>query len=438
MKILKFGGSSIKEPDRLKKIVKILTNTGGKIITVLSAITNTTDILCEINNLYINKQDPKNLIEKLKLIHIKYINSLFISKYYLTKAMKLLNECLDIIYSFNNKNIFCTEYEKIILAQGEIISTHLLHLYLQEIKIKSCLLPALSFMLIDKNSEPDLPHIFRSVNKLILDNKDYSLFITQGYICKNPDNQIDNLDRGSSDYTATLIGSAISSEEIQIWTDIDGLHNNDPRFIKNTRYIPEILFDEAAELAYFGAKILHPNSILPAKKSNIPIRLLSTLEPNKSGTLISSKRNSSITKAIAAKDDIIIIKIKSHKMQMAYEFLINVLIIFKKYKIPTDMINTSKITASIALESKQYVEDLKNDLQIYGEVNIKYQQSIICILGDFISGNNTLIIAKIIQAVQDIPLEMICYGSSNNTVHLVVNSNNKVLALESLHNTSFI
>lgn len=331
---------------------------------------------------------------------------------------------------------FSTREEKIILSKGELLSTALLYYYFLEQEVDSYLLSAFNFMRIDKEGEPDTFYIKEQLNRELKLNKECNIFITQGYICRNVYGFIDNLKRGGSDYTASLIGEAIDAEEVQIWTDIDGFHNNDPRYVENTESIKELSFDEAAELAYFGAKILHPASITPCKNKNIKVRLKNTLNPSDKGTLISKNTNQEEIKAIAAKDNITVINIQSGRMLLAYGFLRKVFEIFEKYKTPIDMITTSEVAVSLSIDNTDYLGQIIKELNKYGDVNTYKNQSIICIVGNFKSESKGSSL-KVLKALEDIPLRMISYGGSEHNMSVLINSDKKSEALQLLSNNLF-
>lgn len=433
MKILKFGGTSVGSAERVQKLAQIV-QTEGPCIVVLSAMAGTTDALFEITK-RLHTSDDENAILKIEALENKYterIKALYTTEEYLKKGHELIQSHFVYIKSFVHKN-FTLLQEKTILAQGELISTAMFHYYLAETKIDSTLLPALNFMRIDKDNEPDRYYIQENLKREIEQNPQSNLFITQGYICRNAYGEVDNLHRGGSDYSASLIGVAISADEVQIWTDIDGFHNNDPRFVEQTHAIIELSFDEAAELAYFGAKIMHPASVLPCKLSNIPVRLKNTLSPSDVGTLISNKLERKRIKAVAAKDGITAVKIKSGRMLLAYGFLRRIFEVFEIYKTPIDMITTSEVAVSLTIDDTSRLEEIENELKKFGTVEIDTNQSIICIVGDFISeaaGSAKLVL----EALDKIPLRMISYGGSNHNVSVLIDQKNKVKALKELNN----
>lgn len=437
MKVLKFGGSSVGSPQRIKSLVKILDSVEKQIV-VLSAVSGTTNALEDINAAFLAGEKEKavllidNLYEKYKL----FIKDLYTTKEGLDNAKELIDFHFNFITSFS-KQQFTTIESKVILAQGELISTTLLHIYLTEIGVDSVLLPALDFIKIDEENEPDIDFITSSLTPLLEKNNSSKLFITQGFICTNSFGEVDNLRRGGSDYTASLVGAAIQADEVQIWTDISGMHNNDPRIINNTKPIANLCFDEAAELAYFGAKILHPQSVFPAKRYNIPVRVLNTLEPEAKGTLISKDEVAKDgVKAIAAKDNITAIRIHSSRMLLAYGFLRRVFEVFERYKTPIDMITTSEVAISLTIDNTEHLEQIKKELTSFGTVDIDEEQTIICVVGDF--GLETHGYAsRVLDAVKHLSIRMISYGGSDYNISILLDTKDKVEALRSLHNRLF-
>lgn len=433
MKILKFGGTSVGSAQRMKEVANLVQAPGPKIV-VLSAMSGTTNSLVEIVKCLFEKKKvvAADLVEGLRAKYINNVGELFDSEEFEVKGKDLIKSHFDYLNAFTLDS-FTLHEEKAVLAQGELLSTALFHLYLEEQKIKSVLLPALSFMRIDKDLEPDYFYIKENLNRLISENEDSELFITQGFICRNVYGELDNLKRGGSDYSASLIGVASCAEEIQIWTDIDGMHNNDPRVVEHTHPIKQLSFDEAAELAYFGAKILHPSSILPAKKTNIPVRLKSTMAPGADGTLITADSSGSGIKAVAAKDEITAIKINSGRMLLAYGFLRKVFEIFELYKTPIDMITTSEVAVSVTIDDDSNLQAIQAELAKYGTVEIDQNQSIICVVGDFIRTDKG-IANQVFDSLKEVPIRMISYGGSNHNISLLVSSEHKKMALQNLNN----
>ncbi|MCC9134961.1 aspartate kinase [Pontibacter silvestris] len=436
MKILKFGGTSVGSAERMKAVVNLINNEEPKIV-VLSAMSGTTNTLVQIaEKLYQNENQEAN--EIISSLHDKYkqvVETLYTSDEKKKLAYELLNEHFDYLKAFT-QDLFTVHEERAVLAQGELLSTALFQLFLEEQGINSVLLPALNFMKIDENEEPDAAYIAEHLKKELEKYPGVNLFITQGYICRNTFGEIDNLKRGGSDYSASLIGAAADATEIQIWTDIDGMHNNDPRVVKNTHPIAELSFDEAAELAYFGAKILHPSSVLPAKQKNIPVRLLNTMQPEAKGTTILSESEGGKIKAVAAKDGITAIKIKSSRMLLAYGFLRSVFEVFERYKTPIDMITTSEVAVSLTIDNNKALNEILAELAEFGQVEVDQDQTIVCVVGDFISQRSAANL-KIFESLQQIPIRMISYGGSKNNISVLIDSANKTKALTKLNEGIF-
>lgn len=431
MNVLKFGGTSVGSAPRIKEVAKLISNDQPKIV-VLSAMAGTTNTLVDITNyLYRNdRQEALTTIQNLELDYLMTISELYDSEAYKHKAQEFVQTIFTYLRSFVNKDFYPLQ-EKAVVAQGEIISTTLVHFYLQEQGIPSSLFSALDFMRIDKDCEPDYFYIEQNLKRLLSNPTTERVIITQGFICRNAYGEIDNLKRGGSDYSAALIGAAIKADEIQIWTDIDGVHNSDPRYVKNTKPLRSLSFDEAAELAYFGAKILHPSSVQPAKKANIPVRMKNTMNPDDEGTLITKESPVRNFKAVAAKDGITAIKVKSSNMLLAYGFVRKVFEIFEAWKTPIDMIATSEVAISLTIDSTCHLEDIKKDLTKYGTIEVEENLSIICIVGDC-RINNQGLAAKALTALQDVPLHMISYGASEHSISLLVKQEDKQRALEAL------
>ena len=433
MKVLKFGGTSVGSAVRMKNLIPIITG-NTPCVVVLSAMSGTTDKLVRLSS-YLYDQDrhnASNLINALQDQYLGVISELYKDEGNLKIASEMINSHFDYLRSFT-LDMFTMLEEKAVLAQGELISTALFQLLCKEHELNSVLLPALNFMRIDDTEEPDQGYIQRNLIKELHANKGFDIYITQGYICRNAFGEIDNLKRGGSDYTATLAGAAINAEEIQIWTDIDGIHNNDPRIVKNTFPVDDLNFDEAAELAYFGAKILHPTCILPAKNGNIPVRLLNTMNPDARGTMVSEKYHSgSVIKAIAAKDGITAINIRSDRMLLAYGFLRVIFEVFERYKTPIDMITTSEVAVSLTIDNSQFKSEIIAELQEFGSVEIEENLSIVCIVGN-ISPENQGYAFRIFESIKHIPVRMISYGGSKNNISILVKTELKAEALNSLN-----
>lgn len=436
MRVLKFGGTSVGSAQRMKDVANLINDDVPKIV-VLSAMSGTTNSLLEIAGMFY-KENEKLANESIDALNAKYekvITELYKSDAALAKARLLIKEHFNFLRSFNARE-FKVNDERAILAQGELISTALFHYFLEENSIESVLLPALDFMRIDENDEPDLKSIEEHLKTILAKHKSNKLFITQGYICRDPYGSISNLKRGGSDYTATLIGAALYSDEVQIWTDIDGMHNNDPRIVEKTKPISELSFDEAAELAYFGAKILHPTCVNPARSRKIPVRLLNTMKPEAAGTVITDKSSGDSIKAVAAKDDIIAVNIVSARMLMAYGFLRNVFEVFERYKTPIDMITTSEVAVSLTIDNDQKLDAIVKELSDFATISVERQQSIICIVGDFLADKSGYA-AKIFDALKAIPIRMISYGGSKNNISVLVSSVHKKDALIALNKDLF-
>lgn len=437
MKVLKFGGTSVGSPERMKSILPLIMQNKPAIV-VLSAMAGTTDKLVKLSSqLYINNKDSASvLIEGMETDYKKVAEELFRDSDILIEAGNIITLHFDHLRSFT-QDMFTIQEEKAVLAQGELLSTSLFHLLCKEKGINSKLLPALNFMRIDENEEPDLNYIERNLIKELVSHPGFEIYITQGYICRNKFGEIDNLKRGGSDYTATLLGAALNAEEVQIWTDIDGIHNNDPRYVDNTFAINEISFEEAAELAYFGAKILHPTCILPAKNRGIPVKLLNTMNPEAEGTIIRNETdNKSHVKAVAAKDGITAIKIKSDRMLLAYGFLRAIFEVFERYKTPIDMITTSEVAVSLTIDNNQFLENIVTELNEYGSVEVEEDLTIICIVGN-VSPEKSGIAAKIFNCINNIPIRMISFGGSQNNISLLVKTAFKSEALNALNEGIF-
>ncbi len=436
MNVLKFGGTSVGSAERIKNVAELVQyNIPG--IIVLSAMAGTTDKLVEIGKL-LNSKDKEGAREIVLSLEHKYYNvvdELYSSNESKNKGKQVVVNHFNSIKSFISDN-FSEKEEKEILAQGELISTHFFHYYLEEIGVSSALIPALEFMKMNENNEPDLSFIRKNIKKYLGANKDKDVLITQGYICRNARGEVDNLQRGGSDYTATLIGAAIHANEVQIWTDVDGVQNNDPRFVENTKPVTHLSFDEAAELAYFGAKILHPTCVLPCIQENTPVHLKNTLDPKAFGTLITSELKGGGIKSIAAKDGITAIKVKSSRMLLAYGFMRKVFEVFEKYKTPIDMITTSEVSVSLTIDNSKYLSEITNELKQFGSVEVDRGKSIICIVGNLIAENRGLA-GKVFTALNDIPVRMISFGGSRHNISVLINTDDKKRALIELSKNLF-
>tara|TARA_R110000787_G_scaffold17133_2_gene54038 strand:+ start:550 stop:1887 length:1338 start_codon:yes stop_codon:yes gene_type:complete len=435
MIIMKFGGTSVGSSESIKKVIEIISNETRDKIVVLSAFSGITNLLVDINHQYeLSDDNIDKTIFQLENRCLEVINPLFNTASYLQAAQNFVSIKIEQIKQIINSP-FSKENTQIIIGQGEIISTNIIQFFLQEKKVSSTLISALDFMKKDEKDEPNSNFISTNIRQIVEKNK-ANLYITQGFICRDTKGAFSNLDRGGSDYTASLIGAGIRAIEIQIWTDIDGMHNNDPRFVENTFSLEEISFDEAAELAYFGAKILHPQSLIPAKNNNIPVLLKNTFDPEKKGTLIKNNTKRNGVSSIAAKDGITAIKIKSYRMLLAYGFLKRVFEVFETYKTPIDMITTSEVAVSLTIDNGDFLPEISTDLKEFGSVEVDTDLSIICVAGDF-SQNKEGLSANVFNALKHISVRMISYGGSNYNISLLVKTSDKVNALNSLNKVLF-
>ena len=436
MKVLKFGGTSVGTPQRMKDVVKLITD-GEQKIVVLSAMSGTTNSLVEISD-YLYKKNPECAYETINALEEKYrqhVEELYSTEEYKKSTWKTLKDVFDFLRTFT-KGIFTMYEEKMIVGQGEILSTNMVTNYLLEKGFNACLLPALEFMRTDKNGEPDLSYISEKLKAQLEANPEAEIYITQGFICRNAYGEMDNLQRGGSDYTASLIGAAISASEIQIWTDIDGMHNNDPRFVDKTSPVSNLHFEEAAELAYFGAKILHPTCVQPAKFAGIPVKLLNTMAPTAPGTVISNETEQHKIKAVAAKDNITAINIISSRMLLAHGFLRKVFEIFETYKTSIDMVCTSEVGVSLTVDNQTHLKSIVNELKKFGTVKINEDMCIICVVGD-LNWHNVGFESEATEAMRNIPVRMISYGGSSHNISFLVSAKDKKRALQALSDKLF-
>lgn len=437
MIVQKFGGTSVGKPSRMASILNIVSSSEQKLI-VLSALSGVTNSLVAINELLHKgeKNEARQKIKELENHHIKFVDELFSGfPEQIDELKKIIASHAKYMHDFT-LDMFTWNEEKAILAQGELLSTAIFFHYAKAKGHDVSFINALDFMRTDKDVEPDYYYIKHNLNKELDNLKNKQLVITQGYICRNVYGEIDNLRRGGSDYSASLIGAAIGASEIQIWTDIDGMHNNDPRVVAQTKPVRQISFDEAAELAYFGAKILHPSSIRPAQEYGIPVWLKNTLQPTDEGTLISASSDGNQIKAIAAKDGITAIKIKSGRMLLAYGFLRKVFEVFERYKTSIDMITTSEVAVSLTIDDTTHIKEIEQELKQYGLVEVEHNKSIICIVGDFL-GESKGYAHKVFDALKEIPLRMISYGGSKNNISVLIESEFKKEALTALNRSIF-
>ena len=437
MKVMKFGGTSVGSPQRMKEVTSLVTKSGEPVFIVLSAMAGTTNSLVEIADyLYKKNSDGANeVINRLEAIYTKHVDELYTKEETKQKTLEFLKEEFNYLRSFT-KEIFTSFEEKAIVAQGELMSTNMVVNYMQEQGYKAVLLNALDFMRTDKNAEPDPVYIKDKVNAILAENEGQQVYVTQGFICRNAYGEIDNLQRGGSDYTASLIGAAINAEEIQIWTDIDGMHNNDPRVVDKTQPVHQLQFDEAAELAYFGAKILHPTCVQPAKYAGIPVRLLNTMDPDAEGTTISNTTEYGKIKAVAAKDNIIAIKIKSSRMLLATGFMRKVFEIFESYQTPIDMVCTSEVAVSLSIDNSSHLGEIVDELKKYGTVTVDTGMCIVCVVGD-LDWSNIGFETRVMDALKTIPVRMISYGGSNYNISFLIKEEDKRRALQSLSDYLF-
>ena len=437
MKVMKFGGTSVGTPDRMKEVTKLVIKSGEPVFVVLSAMSGTTNNLVEIAD-YLYKKNPEGaneVINKLERNYMKHIDNLYSTDEMKEQTREFLISEMNYLRSFT-KELFTSFEEKSIVAQGELMSTNMMVNYMKEQGIKAVLLNALDFMRTDKNSEPDPVYIKEKLSAIMEKNEGYQVYVTQGFICRNAYGEIDNLQRGGSDYTASLVGAALGAEEIQIWTDIDGMHNNDPRVVDKTEPVHQLHFEEAAELAYFGAKILHPTCVQPAKYAGIPVRLLNTMQPDAEGTTISNMTEYGKIKAVAAKDNIIAIKIKSSRMLLATGFLRKVFEIFESYQTPIDMVCTSEVGVSMSIDNSAHLGEIVDELKKYGTVTVDTGMCVVCVVGD-LDWSNIGFESRVMEAMSNIPVRMISYGGSSYNISFLIREEDKKRALQSLSNTLF-
>ncbi|TQV82759.1 aspartate kinase [Aliikangiella coralliicola] len=436
MKVLKFGGTSLGDAQRMRNVADIVCQQ-GKVLVVLSAVAGTTDSLVRVVDAVKHGELAKarNIVEVLQNHYQRYIDNLYRLETSKSEARDFVEAQLaDISDVAQQRYVPALEFH--ILAKGELISTELFSLLLREQEKSASLLSALDFLRLNQDSAPDEDYLSEQLSAQISNHSNTDIFVTQGFICRNAFGEICNLKRGGSDYSASLFAAAIDSEEVQIWTDIDGMHNNDPRYVDGTKPIRELSFDEAAELAYFGAKILHPSSIKPTRKKNIPVKLLNTLEPSASGTVISTKSAQARIKAVAAKDGITAIKIRSSEMLQAPGFLRKVFEVFELYHTSIDMITTSEVAVSVTIDDTSYLESIVKTLTEFGQVEVDKNLSIVCVVGEFLVESSG-IASQVIRSLEDIPIRMISYGGSSHNISLLVSEEHKVNALNALHQRLF-
>lgn len=437
MKVMKFGGTSVGKPERMRQIAQLITSDKEPVIVVLSALSGTTNALVEISNRLaaMDKEGAKEKIELLEKHYQNFIVDLLQEPALYARAVEMINEHFEFL-RITQKISLSDALQKDILAQGELMSTKLFSLFLEQAKIEHALLPALDFMRLDQNEEPDLPIIQEKLKAVLAQHSTKNIFVTQGYICRNAKGEVDNLKRGGSDYTASLVAAAMHASVCEIWTDIDGMHNNDPRVVDKTVAIEQLSFDEAAELAYFGAKILHPTCIWPAQQENIPVKLLNTMEPTAAGTVIKKEAGTVGVKAVAAKDDIIAVKIKSTRMLLAYGFLRKIFEVFEKYKTPIDMITTSEVAVSVTIDSDIHLEEIITELSNIASVEIERGQTIVSIVGNEIAKTES-VLHKLFSAIDEVPVTMVSYGGSPHNISLLVPSTYKTKTLQLINKGLF-
>jgi aspartate kinase len=437
MKIMKFGGTSVGKPERMHQVSQLITKDSEPTIVVLSALSGTTNSLVGISDALakLDKQGATNIIDTLEKHYRSFIIELLKSEELRVKANAIIDEHFEFL-KITQRISLSDALNKDILAQGELMSTKLFSLYLEQEKVEHALIPALEFMRLDANEEPDLLAIREKLNIVLSAHPTKKLFITQGYICRNAKGEVDNLKRGGSDYTASLIAAAVRASVCEIWTDIDGMHNNDPRVVDKTVAIEQLSFDEAAELAYFGAKILHPTCIWPAQQENIPVKLLNTMQPSAAGTVIKKEAGTVGVKAVAAKDGIIAVKIKSSRMLLAYGFLRKIFEVFEKYKTPIDMITTSEVAVSVTIDSDLHLAEIVAELSNIASVEIEKDQTIVSIVGNEIA-QTASVLKKLFEAIDEIPVTMVSYGGSPHNITLLLPSAHKTKTLQLINKGLF-
>ena len=437
MKIMKFGGTSVGKPERMHQVSQLITKDSEPTIVVLSALSGTTNSLVGISDALakLDKQGAVTIIDTLEKHYRSFIVDLLKTEELRAKANSIIDEHFEFL-KITQRISLSDALNKDILAQGELMSTKLFSLYLEQEKIEHALIPALEFMRLDVNEEPDLNVIREKLQTVLSTHPTKKLFITQGYICRNAKGEVDNLKRGGSDYTASLIAAAVKASVCEIWTDIDGMHNNDPRVVDKTVAIEQLSFDEAAELAYFGAKILHPTCIWPAQQENIPVKLLNTMQPSAAGTVIKKEAGTVGVKAVAAKDGIIAVKIKSSRMLLAYGFLRKIFEVFEKYKTPIDMITTSEVAVSVTIDSDIHLAEIITELSNIASVEIEKDQTIVSIVGNEIAQTDA-VLKKLFDAINEVPVTMVSYGGSPHNISLLLPSTFKTKTLQLINKGLF-
>jgi aspartate kinase len=437
MKIMKFGGTSVGKPERMHQVAQLITAGDEPVIVVLSALSGTTNALVAIGDKMAagEREEARELIRNLETHYANFIGSLLSKPDTTEKAKKIVGEHFEFL-NIILKISFSEALSKDILAQGELLSTKLFSTYLEEINVDHALLPALEFMSIDSNDEPQVGSIKVKLSQLLQQYPSKKIFVTQGYICRNARGEVDNLKRGGSDYSASLIAAAVQASSCEIWTDIDGMHNNDPRVVKTTRPVEQLSFEEAAELAYFGAKILHPASIWPAQFYKVPVRLLNTMDPSAPGTLIAEEAGSVGVKAVAAKDGIIAINIKSSRMLLAYGFLRKIFEVFEKYRTSIDMVTTSEVAVSVTIDSQSNLREIVKELEPFGSITYEADHTIVSVVGNEIA-QTPEILKRLFEALTPVPVRMVSYGGSRHNISLLVPSSHKLQTLQLLNKGLF-
>ena len=434
---MKFGGTSVGKPERMHQVSQLITKDSEPTIVILSALSGTTNSLVGISDALakLDKQGAVTIIDTLEKHYRSFILDLLKTEELRAKANSIIDEHFEFL-KITQRISLSDALNKDILAQGELMSTKLFSLYLEQEKIEHALIPALEFMRLDVNEEPDLNVIREKLQTVLSTHPTKKLFITQGYICRNAKGEVDNLKRGGSDYTASLIAAAVKASVCEIWTDIDGMHNNDPRVVDKTVAIEQLSFDEAAELAYFGAKILHPTCIWPAQQENIPVKLLNTMQPSAAGTVIKKEAGTVGVKAVAAKDGIIAVKIKSSRMLLAYGFLRKIFEVFEKYKTPIDMITTSEVAVSVTIDSDIHLAEIITELSNIASVEIEKDQTIVSIVGNEIAQTDA-VLKKLFDAINEVPITMVSYGGSPHNISLLLPSTFKTKTLQLINKGLF-
>ncbi len=436
MKVLKFGSASIANVEKIKYVASIITKNENNIV-VLSSMKGTAELLTEISKYFYNKnvEGAIEVANKLEKAYSSLINELFSDKENKEKANTYLSEMLEYIKNFGEE-LFTLFEERALMAQGELMSSFLISLYLKEIGVKSEILPALDFMRMDRSATPDMVYIKENIRKYLPEGKKNTIYLTQGYICRNSYGEIDDLRKGGSDYSAAIIGAAVEAQEIQIWGESDVLLNNDPKYVNNASIIKKLSFDEAAELAYFGSKILHPTCVLPAKLAGIPIRLMNTQKQEEAGTVISNETEAGTVKAIGARDNITAIKVKSGRMLLAHGFLRRIFEVFEKYQTSIDMLASSEIGISVTIDNCKNLDKILDELKQYGTVSTDADMVLISVIGDFVMKNEN-IGSNILDSIKMVPVRMVSYGGSNLSFSFLIEKKDKEKTLQILNERLF-